>query len=72
MQPNYGINFIQFGFSTPGMGELVLVLIIILVLFGGSKIPGMARNLGKGIKEFKKGLQNDSDSKDDDHSTPDK
>mgnify|MGYP001577660527 CR=1 FL=1 len=42
--------------STPGMGELVVILVIILLLFGGAKIPEIARNLGKGLNEFKKGL----------------
>ncbi|HHE07881.1 MAG TPA: twin-arginine translocase TatA/TatE family subunit [Chlorobaculum parvum] len=37
---------------------LLLVLAVILVLFGGQKIPELARGLGKGIKEFKK-AQND-------------
>lgn len=34
--------------------HLLLVLLIILVLFGGSKIPEMMKGLGKGIREFKK------------------
>ncbi len=37
-----------------GMGELVVVLLIVLVLFGASKVPEIARSLGKAIKEFKK------------------
>lgn len=35
-------------------GELVLVLVVILVLFGAKRIPEFARGLGKGINEFKK------------------
>jgi sec-independent protein translocase protein TatA len=35
-------------------GELVLVLIVILVLFGAKRIPEFAKGLGKGINEFKK------------------
>ncbi|MBI3910181.1 MAG: twin-arginine translocase TatA/TatE family subunit [Armatimonadetes bacterium] len=34
--------------------ELILILIIVLVIFGGSKIPQLARGLGEGIREFKK------------------
>jgi len=49
-------------FSMPGMGELLIILVIILVLFGGSKIPEIARSLGKGMKEFKKGIQDSSDN----------
>ncbi len=38
-----------------GMGELVVILLIILLLFGATKLPEIARALGKSIKEFKKG-----------------
>ncbi len=37
-----------------GMGELVVILLIILLLFGASKLPEIARSLGKALKEFKK------------------
>jgi sec-independent protein translocase protein TatA len=39
-----------------GMGptELVVILLILLILFGGSKLPGLAKGLGQSIKEFKK------------------
>lgn len=37
-----------------GMGELVIILVIVLLLFGASKLPEIARALGKSIKEFKK------------------
>ena len=37
-----------------GGGELLIILIILLVLFGGTKLPGLARGLGQSIKEFKK------------------
>jgi len=37
-----------------GMGELVVILLIVLLLFGASKLPEIARALGKSIKEFKK------------------
>lgn len=37
-----------------GGGELVLVLVVVLVLFGAKKIPEFAKGLGQGIKEFKK------------------
>lgn len=45
--------------------EVIVVLVVILVLFGGSQIPKLARNLGQAQKEFKKGLNDgskDSDS----------
>ena len=37
-----------------GMGELIVILLIILLLFGASRLPAIARALGKSIKEFKK------------------
>jgi sec-independent protein translocase protein TatA len=37
-----------------GTGELIVILCIILILFGGKKLPELARSLGKGIREFKK------------------
>jgi sec-independent protein translocase protein TatA len=39
-----------------GPSELLIVLIVLLVIFGGSKIPKLARNLGQAQSEFKKGL----------------
>jgi sec-independent protein translocase protein TatA len=40
-----------------GAQELVLILLIALVLFGGSKIPDLGRSLGQAIREFKKGVE---------------
>ncbi len=40
-----------------GMSELIVILIIVLLLFGGKKIPEMMRGLGKGVSEFKKGMR---------------
>lgn len=37
-----------------GTGELILILGAIMILFGGKKLPEFARNLGLGIREFKK------------------
>jgi len=41
------------GFGPPEIG---LILVIVLVLFGGSQLPKLAKNLGKAQKEFKDGL----------------
>jgi sec-independent protein translocase protein TatA len=46
-----------------GGQELWLILIIILVLFGGAKLPGLARGLGQSIKEFKKAAREDEPEK---------
>jgi len=40
-----------------GTGELILILCVVLLFFGGKKLPELARSLGKGINEFKKGCQ---------------
>jgi sec-independent protein translocase protein TatA len=37
-----------------GMQELLIILVVVLVLFGGKKLPELARGLGQGMKEFKK------------------
>lgn len=37
-----------------GAPELIIILVIMLVLFGGAKLPGLAKGLGQSIKEFKK------------------
>lgn len=39
----------------PGWTQILLVLVIILVLFGGKKLPDLAHSLGKSLGEFKKG-----------------
>ena len=43
-----------------GTQELMVILVIVLVLFGGSKLPDLARSLGRSMKEFKKGIGQDS------------
>jgi len=37
-----------------GSWEVIVILLVVLVLFGGKKLPDFARNLGKGMREFKK------------------
>lgn len=39
-----------------GTSEIVLILLVVLLLFGGKKIPELMRGLGKGVKEFKEGV----------------
>ena len=42
-----------------GGGELLIVLLIVLVLFGGAKLPQLARSLGQAKKEFSEGMRDD-------------
>jgi len=42
-----------------GTTELIIVLVIILLLFGGAKLPSLARGLGQSIKEFKNAAKDD-------------
>jgi sec-independent protein translocase protein TatA len=51
-------------FLNLGTPELLIILFIILLLFGGAKLPSLARGLGQSVKEFKKA------AKDDDEHTP--
>ncbi len=43
-----------------GSGELIVILCVILLLFGGKKLPEFAKNLGKGIREFKRAAQGET------------
>lgn len=48
-------------FFNLGAGEIIPIVLIILLLFGGKKIPELMKGIGKGVKSFKDGL-NDIDS----------
>ena len=49
----------------PGGGEWIIIALVILILFGGRKIPELMRGLGSGIKEFKKATKDDQLKSDD-------
>lgn len=40
-----------------GTGEIIIIALVVLLLFGGRKIPELMRGLGKGIKSFKDGMK---------------
>ncbi|MCE5317199.1 MAG: twin-arginine translocase TatA/TatE family subunit [Parachlamydia sp.] len=44
-----------------GTGELLVIMVVALILFGGKKLPDFARNLGQGIREFKKACRGEED-----------
>ena len=39
-----------------GLGELIIILVIILLLFGAKKIPDLMKGLGRGVRSFKEGM----------------
>lgn len=51
-------------FGFPGAPELMIVLLIALVLFGGAKLPSLMRNLGRSANEFKRGMADTGDDHD--------
>ena len=46
-----------------GAPELLIVLLVVLVIFGGSQLPKLARSLGQAQKEFKNGVSEGTDGK---------
>ncbi|MFC1669182.1 twin-arginine translocase TatA/TatE family subunit [Spirochaetota bacterium] len=53
-------------FGGLGIPELVIIFLIILVLFGANKIPKIAKDIGGGIREFKKSISGEKDDEDED------
>ena len=53
---------LAFGF--PGMPEMLIVLFLALLLFGGAKLPSLMRNLGRSANEFKAGMNEALDDED--------
>jgi sec-independent protein translocase protein TatA len=49
------------GFMGMGPTELIVILVILLVLFGGAKLPSLAKGIGQSIKEFKKASKEESE-----------
>ncbi len=46
---------------SPGPVEIIIIVLVILLLFGGRKIPELMRGLGRGLKEFKSAQKDDAD-----------
>ncbi len=45
----------------PGFQELLIILLIVIIIFGASKLPQLGKGLGEGIRNFKKGLKADEE-----------
>ena len=50
-------------FPKLGMGELVIILLIVVILFGASKLPQLGKGLGEGIRSFKKSFGGEDEEK---------
>ena len=51
-------------FGTIGVPELLIILVIVILIFGSSRLPGLAKGMGSAIKNFKDGMnEGDSDRK---------
>lgn len=48
-----------------GLPEILVILFLILLLFGGKRLPELARGLGKALSEFRKGVRNAADDEPD-------
>jgi sec-independent protein translocase protein TatA len=55
-------------FQNIGLGEIIIIAIVLMVLFGGQKFPELARGIAQAMKEFRTALNED----DDDESSPPK
>ena len=58
------MNTLLFAFGMPGIQELLIIAFIMLLLFGGSRLPSLMRNLGSSAREFKKGVAGVDDEPD--------
>lgn len=55
-----------------GHWEILVIVLIVLLLFGGRKIPEMMKGMGKGIRSFKKGMSGEDDEEVDNKELPKK
>ena len=53
-----------FGFLDLGAPELIIILAIVLLLFGGKKLPELSRSLGTSMRELRKGMTGDTNAGD--------
>ena len=59
-QKTMDTTFVQYALL--GTPEIIVIVVVIVLLFGGRKIPELMRGIGKGIKEFKEGINDDDNN----------
>ncbi|MEO6844688.1 MAG: twin-arginine translocase TatA/TatE family subunit [Ginsengibacter sp.] len=69
MTPFFNLELL---FAMPGSTEWILILVVILLFFGGKKIPELMRGIGRGAKEFNDGKENVKNKSDNDFNKKDK
>ena len=48
-------------FGSLGLPELLVILLIVILIFGANRLPGLGRGIGSSIKNFKEGMKDDKD-----------
>jgi len=59
------MTYLSILLGIPGTWQIVLIVLVVLLLFGGKKIPELMKGIGRGTREFKKGLNTDEEESDD-------
>ena len=62
--PDLGAQHLLVFVPNLGPMELVIILLIVLIIFGSSKLPQLGKGLGEGIKNFKKGIKDKDETSD--------
>jgi sec-independent protein translocase protein TatA len=58
------MTYLSILLGIPGTWQIVLIVLVVLLLFGGKKIPELMKGIGRGTREFKKGLNTDEEDGD--------
>ena len=58
------MTFLSILLGIPGGWQIAVIVLVVLLLFGGKKIPELMKGIGRGTREFKKGLNTDDEEDD--------